>query len=171
MYERNVLKKLKKELSKHWNSAWSDVGVPKHYSYVKDFYCFNKKVKSFYEYSGTVGNYRVFRIYQRYVPSTDDIEIVFGLEYDEGKEQFYVAYIVQNHYPDNETFHIKYLEDFDVMAWFNSKDDELLYKLVFPSWDNKGLHITKDRINLDFCSYVEKYVNVLKKKEEIERDF
>ena len=81
MYERNVLKKLKKELSRHWNSAWGNVGVNKHYSYVKDFYYFNK-VKSFYECSSTVGNYRVFRIYQSYVPSTDDIELVFGLEYD-----------------------------------------------------------------------------------------
>lgn len=170
MYERNVLKKLKKELSRHWNSAWGDVGVNKHYSYVKDFYYFNK-VKSFYECSSTVGNYRVFRIYQSYVPSTDDIELVFGLEYDDEKEQFYVAYIVQKHYPDNEAIYIKYLEDFDVMDWFNSKNDELLYRLVFPSWDNKGLHITKDRINLDFCSYVEKYVNVIKKREEIDRDF
>lgn len=170
MYERNVLKKLKKELSRHWNSAWGDVGVNKHYSYVKDFYYFNK-VKSCYECSSTVGNYRVFRIYQSYVPSTDDIELVFGMEYDDEKEQFYVAYIVQKHYPDHESIYIKYLEDFDVMDWFNSKDDELLYKLVFPSWDNKGLHITKDRINLDFCSYVEKYVNIIKKREEIDRDF
>ena len=26
------VKKLKKELSRHWNSAWGDVGVNKHYS-------------------------------------------------------------------------------------------------------------------------------------------
>lgn len=170
MYERNVLKKLKKELSRCWNSAWGDVGVFKHYSYVKDFYRF-EKVKSHYECPTTVGNYRTFRIYQSYVPSTDDVELIFGLEYDEKKEQFYVAYIVKNHYPNRETIYFKYLENFDVMGWFNSKDDELLYRLVFPSWENKELHITKDIINLNFCAYVEKYINVLKKKEEIDRDF
>ena len=170
MYERNVLKKLKKELARHWNRAWGDVGVPKHYSYIKNLYYFDK-VKSVYECASTVGNYRSFRIYQSYVPSTDDKELVFGLEYDGEKEQFYVAYILAGHYPETETFYFKYLEDFDVMGWFNSKDDELLYRLVFPSWDNKGLHTTNDRINLDFCSYVEKFVNVLKKRDEIERDF
>ena len=93
------------------------------------------------------------------------------MEYDDKKEQFYVTYIVKKHYPDNETIYFKYLENFNVMGWFNSKDDELLYKLVFPGWDNKGLHITKDRINLDFNAYAEKLINVLKKREELERDF
>ena len=170
MYERNVLKKLKKELSRHWNSAWGDVGVFKHYSYAKDSY-FCEKEKSHYECPTTVGNYRTFWVYQSYVPSTDDIELVFGLEYDDKKEQFYITYIVVKHYPDNETIYFKYLEDFDVMDWFNSKDDERLYRLVFPRWENKGLHITKDRINLDFNAYAEKLINVLKKREELERDF
>lgn len=168
---KNILKKIKKELSLHWNSAWSDVGVTKHHSYVKNSYYYFDKLKSCYECASTVGNYRVFRIYQRYVPSSDDMELVFGLEYDVEKEQFYVAYIVQKHYPDHETIYIKYLKDFDVMDWFNSKDDELLYRLVFPMWNNKGFYIKKDRINLDFCSYVEKYVNVLKKLDKIESDF
>ena len=67
MYERNVLKKLKKELSRHWNSAWGDVGIFKHYSYAKDSY-FCEKEKSHYECPTTVGNYRTFRVYQSYVP-------------------------------------------------------------------------------------------------------
>jgi hypothetical protein len=117
------------------------------------------------------------RIYTDYDPNTRNAELLFGLEYDEKVDKFYIAYVYKpkpsGNYPptkeDEEKIFMSYL-DFDYFRWRITKDQNAIYKMVFPNWEG-DFTANKNRICLDFCGYVSKMVGAWMRERNMTEDF
>ena len=125
----------------------------------------------------TIGDYRKMRIYTDYDPNTRNAELLFGLEYDEKVDKFYIAYVYKpkpsGNYPpneeDEEKIFMSYL-NFDYYKWRLTKDPNAIYKMVFPNWEG-DFKQNKRQIRLDFCSYVAKMVGAWMRERTMTEDF
>lgn len=172
--QKQILKKAHKELKTVWRHAWEDVGFRKAWDYERSWY-YERKTKSKYNSQDTIGDYREMMIYTDYNPNTRNDKLLFGLEYDKNKNKFFIAYVFipsgDGTYPPKteEEIFIQYL-DFDFLKWRRNKDPKEIFKMVFPKW-TKDLKEQKYTICLDFCSYVDKMVKILRKTSNMENDF
>ena len=91
-----------------------------------------------FQSADTIGDYREMQIYTDYNPNTRNAKLLFGLEYDEKVDKFYIAYVYKpkpsGNYPptpeDEEKNFMSYLE-FDYLKWRRTKDQNAIYKMVF----------------------------------------
>lgn len=176
--QKQILKKAKNELKTAWRHSMEDAGF---YKAVE--YCawsagrHSEHWKCRFQSHNTIGDYRAMRIYTDYNPNTRNAELLFGLEYDEKVDKFYIAYIYKpnpsGNYPptpeDEEKIFMSYL-DFDYLKWRRTKDPKAIYKMVFPNWEG-DFKSNKHRICLDFCCYVAKMVGAWMRERKITDDF
>lgn len=119
--QKQILKKAKHELQTAWRRAMAVAGFYKAVEYSgrsawRDTYF----TKCRFQSTDTVGDYRKMNIYTDYNPNTRNAELLFGLEYDEKVDKFYIAYVykpkLSGNYPltmeDEEQIFFSYL-DFD----------------------------------------------------------
>ena len=165
-------KRMIKEVSKYWRLAWNETGFHKYtallrYGWSKNDCC--------YESPDTLGDYRTFFLSKDYNPNTRNDRFAFGFEYDDNSDTFYLVYIRKHLLNlwsrDNATeeFYIKDV-DFNYLEWTKHKDPNVFYDLVFPGW-GENVKKTKYHICLDLCAYINKMMDVFKKKYEIDTDF
>lgn len=176
--QKQILKKAKNELQTAWRHAMEEAGFRKANEYSgwslwRD--CYSTKCR--FQSPDTIGDYRRMRIYTDYDPNTRNAELLFGLEYDEKVDKFYIAYVYKpkpsGNYPptqeDEEKIFMRYL-NFDYYKWRITKDQNSIYKMVFPNW-NGDFKRNKTNICLDFCGYVSKMVGAWMKERNITEDF
>jgi hypothetical protein len=176
--QKQILKKAKHELQTAWRRAMEDACFYKAVEYSgwsawRDSY----STKCRFQSPDTVGDYRKMRIYTDYDPNTRNAELLFGLEYDEKVDKFYIAYVYKpkpsGNYPptkeDEEKIFMSYL-DFDYFKWRITKDPNAIYKMVFPNWEG-DFTANKNRICLDFCGYVSKMVGAWMRERKMTEDF
>ena len=136
--QKQILKKAKNELKTAWRHAMEDAGFYKAIEYYGwSAWRDSDKGKCRFQSADTIGDYRKMRIYTDYDPNTRNAELLFGLEYDEKVDKFYIAYIYKpkpsGNYPptpeDEEKIFISYL-DFDYLTMEIQKDTKnLILKL------------------------------------------
>jgi len=176
--QKQILKKAKNELQTAWRHAMEEAGFRKANEYSgwslwRDTY----STKCRFQSPDTIGDYRRMRIYTDYDPNTRNAELLFGLEYDEKVDKFYIAYVYKpkpsGNYPpppeEEEKIFMRYL-NFDYYKWRITKDQNAIYKMVFPNW-NGDFKRYKTNICLDFCGYVSKMVGAWIKERSITEDF
>lgn len=176
--QKQILKKAKNELQTAWRHAMEEAGFRKANEYSgwslwRD--CYSTKCR--FQSPDTIGDYRRMRIYTDYDPNTRNAELLFGLEYDEKVDKFYIAYVYKpkpsGNYPpppeEEEKIFMRYL-NFDYYKWRITKDQNSIYKMVFPNW-NGNFKRNKTNICLDFCGYVSKMVGEWIKERNITEDF
>ena len=176
--QKQILKKAKNELKTAWRHAMEEAGFCKAVEYSgwsawRDSY----STKCRFQSPDTVGDYRRMAIYTDYNPNTRNAELLFGLEYDEKVDKFYIAYVYKpkpsGNYPptkeDEEKIFMSYL-DFDYYRWRLTKDQNAIYKMVFPNWEG-DFKANKHRICLDFCGYVSKMVGAWVRERNMSDDF
>lgn len=176
--QKQILKKAKHELQTAWRRAMADAGFYKDTEYYGWSAWRPSGIgPSRFQSPDTVGDYRRMSIHTDYDPNTRNAELLFGLEYDEKVDKFYIAYVYKpkpsGNYPptkeDEEKIFISYL-DFDYCRWRITKDPNAIYKMVFPNWEG-DFKRNKTNICLDFCSYVSKMVNVWLREQKMIEDF
>lgn len=176
--QKQILKKAKNELQTAWRHAMEEAGFRKANEYSgwslwRD--CYSTKCR--FQSPDTIGDYRRMKIYTDYDPNTRNAELLFGLEYDEKVDKFYIAYVYKpkpsGNYPptpeEEEKIFMRYL-NFDYYKWRITKDQNSIYKMVFPNW-NGNFKRNKTNICLDFCGYVSKMVGAWMKERNITEDF
>lgn len=176
--QKQILKKAKNELQTAWRHAMEEAGFRKANEYSgwslwRD--CYSTKCR--FQSPDTIGDYRRMKIYTDYDPNTRNAELLFGLEYDEKVDKFYIAYVYKpkpsGNYPpppeEEEKIFMRYL-NFDYYKWRITKDQNAIYKMVFPNW-NGNFKRNKTNICLDFCGYVSKMVGTWMKERNITEDF
>ena len=176
--QKQILKKAKHELETAWRHAMEDAGFYKSFEYYGwSAWRISDRGKSKYQSADTIGDYREMRIYTDYDPNTRNAELMFGLEYDEKVDKFYIAYVYRpkpsGNYPptpeDEEKIFCRYL-NFDYFKWRRTKDQNAIYKMVFPNWEG-DFKRNKTNICLDFCGYVSKMIDAWMKERKISEDF
>lgn len=176
--QKQILKKAKQELKTAWRHAMEEAGFYKDTVYYGwSAWRTSDRGPSRFQSPDTIGDYRKMRIYTDYDPNTRNAELLFGLEYDEKLDKFYIAYIYtpkpSGNYPptkeDEEKIFMSYL-DFDYLKWRRTKDINAIYKMVFPNWEG-NFKENKHRICLDFCGYVSKMVGAWMRERKMIEDF
>lgn len=176
--QKQILKKAKHELQMAWRHAMEDAGFYKAFEYYRwSAWRNSDRGKCRFQSPDTIGDYRRMAIYTDYDPNTRNAELLFGLEYDENVDKFYIAYVYKpkpsGNYPptkeDEEKIFMSYL-DFDYYRWRLTKDPKSIYKMVFPNWEG-DFKANKHCICLDFCGYVSKMVDAWLRERNMSDDF
>jgi hypothetical protein len=176
--QKQILKKAKHELQMAWRHAMEDAGFYKAVEYYGwSAWRTSDRGPSRFQSPDTVGDYREMMIYTDYDPNTRNAKLLFGLEYDEKVDKFYIAYVYKpkpsGNYPpspeDEEKIFMSYL-DFDYFKWRLTKDTNVIYKMVFPNWEG-DFTANKHHICLDFCGYVSKMVGAWMRERNMTDDF
>lgn len=176
--QKQILKKAKNELKTAWRRAMEDAGFYKDTEYYGwSAWRTSDRGPSRFQSPDTIGDYRKMRIYTDCNPNTRNAELLFGLEYDEKVDKFYIAYVYipkpSGNYPptkeDEEKIFMSYL-DFDYYKWRLTKDQNAIYKMVFPNWEGDFKRY-KTNICLDFCGYVSKMVGAWLRERNMTDDF
>ena len=175
--QKQILKKAKHELQTAWRHAMEEAGFYKAVEYYGWGVWRSDRGPSRFQSPDTVGDYREMMIYTDYDPNTRNAKLLFGLEYDEKVDKFYIAYVYKpkpsGNYPptkeDEEKIFMSYL-DFDYFKWRLNKDPNAIYKMVFPNWEG-DFKANKHHICLDFCGYVSKMVGSWLRERNMSDDF
>lgn len=175
--DKRILKKARHELRTAWRQIMEECGFRKadelyHWSLWEDY-----KKQCRFQSPDTIGDYRRMSIYTDTNPNTRNAQLLFGLEYDEKVDKFYIAYVYKpkpsGNYPpppeEDEQIFMSYLE-FDYLKWRRTKDPNAIYKMVFPNWEG-NFKTNKNRICLDFCGYVAKMVSAWMRERNMTEDF